>query len=489
MEYYFHSTPVPSDAYTAGLVAGIEAMEKRILEYRKEDKLPEDIIIEGEEIARERYLKFVIKGKEYQDGESYYTMYTNKELEIKVEQIDTVAKDLSGIAWKLVGNKITSDKDDPTILRLEVKKSNLPKSNNELLVLDGAGNKISKLKIQTYWGPEIMFDESSTFNGEYLFDHGYEFNPLVADHESFSIGPNNNTYYAPVLGILQGRQATIRVNVKHLKSEANKDPNFSVVIKPELPGKIQIDGQDSLVLNANTLGSIKTIIVQAIDEIDRGNLTSMKIIAYLPSTGEQVGMMEYYCAEREKKEVDLIFVKFSDEKVYPNYLVTSTLETFLEDQSMNQLFLDFDFIEWKHNSALTTTKVQKWNKQQILDSLNKEYFKGKNLINYGNNKNYYYVTNLVIKTSSSSNLGAFHYTGDPGGVQMKYQTTAHGETAEEAAAHEFGHWLGLPHTWGTSKNVRVIVNTTQGGTQDNFMDYKIRRKKWFKHQLLKHNHK
>ncbi len=41
MEYYFHSTPVPSDAYTAGLVAGIEAMQKRILE--PEEPVPKAI--------------------------------------------------------------------------------------------------------------------------------------------------------------------------------------------------------------------------------------------------------------------------------------------------------------------------------------------------------------------------------------------------------------------------------------------------------------
>jgi len=42
-------------------------------------------------------------------------------------------------------------------------------------------------------------------------------------------------------------------------------------------------------------------------------------------------------------------------------------------------------------------------------------------------------------------------------VQMKYLTTAHGETAEEATTHELGHWQGLPHTWDKNSHVTVII--------------------------------
>ena len=46
MEFYFRSSPIPTDAYTQGLLAGIEAIEKKILESREneKEKLPDDVV-------------------------------------------------------------------------------------------------------------------------------------------------------------------------------------------------------------------------------------------------------------------------------------------------------------------------------------------------------------------------------------------------------------------------------------------------------------
>ncbi len=46
MEFYFRNSPVPTDAYTEGLLAGIAAMEKKILENREKEKskFPDDVV-------------------------------------------------------------------------------------------------------------------------------------------------------------------------------------------------------------------------------------------------------------------------------------------------------------------------------------------------------------------------------------------------------------------------------------------------------------
>ena len=46
LEFYFRNSPIPSNAYTSGLLAGIAAMEKKILENRanEKEKLPDDVV-------------------------------------------------------------------------------------------------------------------------------------------------------------------------------------------------------------------------------------------------------------------------------------------------------------------------------------------------------------------------------------------------------------------------------------------------------------
>ncbi|MCF6352193.1 MAG: hypothetical protein L3J06_04190, partial [Cyclobacteriaceae bacterium] len=447
-----------------------------------------EVVTDGSK--KDSYLKFIIDDVDYQNGDSYYTMYTKKNLKITVEQTDTIKRDLSGIKWELEGEEIASMKNEPTQLQFKVKKGNLPKSTNNLVVYDSNDKVISKLKIQTYQGPEIVFNEKQHYNGEYLFDEGFNFSTLVGDYETINIGSKNKTYYAPVLGIVNGNNATIRINVKQLKAAANKDPNFKLIIKPEIEDIISIDNSDSLVLDANTLNSTKSIIIKALKSINGTTLSSMKIYAYLLSTGEKVGMMEYYCADRIKKTVNLIYVQFSNENEEPESLDTSvgTFETYLEDQSMNQLFLDFDVNSYHHQSRFNTEDLKGISQEQILDSLNVEYFGNIDPpAKYGTELDYFYVTNLDIKKTESTYLAAFHWVNAPGGVQVKFRSSTSGESRHGAATHEFGHWLGLPHTFEIGKGKytsKKLVDGTQGATSDNFMDYKVQRKKWFKFQLL-----
>jgi len=101
---------------------------------------------------------------------------------------------------------------------------------------------------------------------------------------------------------------------------------------------------------------------------------------------------------------------------------------------------------------------------------------------------YYFITNL-----DRGDVGGFHQTGDAGGVQTLWKGSAIGETQEEVTAHELGHWQGLPHTFrvfSATGDVQTIpapflwVTENEKGTRDNFMDYSVIRKTWFKFHLL-----
>lgn len=100
-------------------------------------------------------------------------------------------------------------------------------------------------------------------------------------------------------------------------------------------------------------------------------------------------------------------------------------------------------------------------------------------------KDYYFVTNIVRMQGEETGLGGVHYTGSNGGFHVKMEV----ETIEkpvELATHEFGHWIGLPHTFESNTNI-PLIDITHGATKSNFMDYNVNRKTWFKVHLTNTN--
>ena len=153
---------------------------------------------------------------------------------------------------------------------------------------------------------------------------------------------------------------------------------------------------------------------------------------------------------------------------------------------MQQLFLDLnvDSVHCK-SKKLKLTDVNTLTNEQILDSLNLEKFGRKQPLGFSSVFNYFYITNLQKHDAQANTyLGGFHWVGDQGGVQVKYQVSSLGESAEEQTTHEFGHWIGFPHTWKKNGFINVVIEPNQAGTKDNFMDYNIKRKKFLKIQLL-----
>lgn len=87
-----------------------------------------------------------------------------------------------------------------------------------------------------------------------------------------------------------------------------------------------------------------------------------------------------------------------------------------------------------------------------------------------------FMVNKNIKSIKDDERGGFHKTGGIGGVILKSSLDS-----AEAIAHELGHWLDLRHT----KDEGTPTSIPESQTQNNFMDYNIKRKSWFRHQLDK----
>jgi hypothetical protein len=286
------------------------------------------------------------------------------------------------------------------------------------------------------------------------------------------------------MGLCKNQSEKIRVNIDNFDKNSIEDLDFKIIIKPEQPNKIKLNNLDSLILDNSQIIGLNFLEITAIDYIDGDNLKPMKIFVYVQSTHEKIGQIEYFCAQKKVKKVTLIYTKFMDENSFPSYFTPESLEQYNNNNSMNQLFLDIEIDTFQFKSTYSTSDLIGWTNKNIIDSLNIDFFGNKEPANFSKSHDYFYITNLDIKKPNGNYLGGFHYTGGQGGVQVKFRNSAIGESAEEMTTHEFGHWLGLPHTWNKNAYIKVEVQSSESLTKDNFMDYYVLRKKWLKLQLL-----
>lgn len=290
-------------------------------------------------------------------------------------------------------------------------------------------------------------------------------------------------FTTPVLGLNLNQTADINISKKDFPGFAKDDENFKVVIKASQDGFVKINGVDSLVLDANAFNNLSGITIKSEKVL---GASPLHIYAYIPAINKKIGLLEYYCRAKEVRTVHLIYVRFKDESLYPS-LDHNKLQSFLKTYSMNQLFLEMTVDTVHLGSSYKTTDFGGKNSAYILQLLKTEKY-GYMGFPAGIEVDYYFITNL-----DRGDVGGFHLTGDAGGVQTLWKGSAVGETQEEVTAHELGHWQGLPHTFRVFSirgEVQTIpapfpwVTENEKGTNDNFMDYGVRRKTWFKFQML-----
>jgi hypothetical protein len=441
-------------------------------------------------------IKFVAFGKDFENKETLATMFTNKDLLIKIIVTDTINKiDLGKVKYFLDKKELTiTQKDKDYFVNIKADKTTLKEGKNELKILE-ADKILSKLIIATYFPPTIEFERGDNFTGDYLFDKGYEQTSLKSGvyYETFKVGKRQEDYYTPVLGLNKDKTAILKVNLNNFDRIAEKDPVFKLIIKPYVENKVEINDK-ILVLDAISLIKLEKLKIYSNGAINETTLTPMLIDFHIESTGEKVGQLEYFCAEKITKKVNLIYTKFDGETSYPNYFSDESLKSYLNTKSMNQLFLNFEIVSTYFASRNKSEYYQGRSSEFILSIFDYEYFLNPAIIKNAG-EDYFYVTNLIRMKTEGEALGGVHNLGKSGGFQVKVEDLG-GQSSEELTAHEFGHWINIPHTFEDKdkdgiKKIPVlpfiIIHPTQGESKENFMDYNIQRKSWFKLQLLNYN--
>ena len=423
-------------------------------------------------------LKFIVDNEEYDDHSTIYAMIDSGELSISMKTNKENTFMDEEIIWLFNNKEIARGKNlkqiklTTTGLKEKVYKLTLKKENKE----------IAYLKIDLYNTPLLKFESSNRYNQSFLFDNEFEKHKMNRiDYEKLS---TFNDYRIPVLAVERDKLVELKINIQGLPN-ISKIKDFEIIIEEEsLKKKVFIDNNINGVLKikAPNISNNFTII-----RLRMTDYTNFREPTYLIAKYKNkiIGKLKVYCYKPMNKKLQIVFVKWGDD----NYrkIDIKEMENYLKNKSLNQLFINIDvnINNLDLNNVADKTFTQNIDKlisnytspniegKQLLDLLLEKYDKNYEKLQ---NTDIFFILNKNISLSDDNELGGYHYIGGIGGVLFNHDSSPH-----ENIAHELGHWLGLEHTWkeGTPKTI------PKGQTQNNFMDYFIKRKSWFEFQLNK----
>ena len=423
-------------------------------------------------------LKFIVDNEEYDDHSTIYAMIDSGELSISMKTNKENTFMDEEIIWLFNNKEIARGKNlkqiklTTTGLKEKVYKLTLKKENKE----------IAYLKIDLYNTPLLKFESSNRYNQSFLFDNEFEKNKINGiDYDKLS---TFNDYRIPVLAVERDKLVELKINIQGLPN-ISKIKDFEIIIEEEsLKKKVLIDNNINGVLKikAPNISNNFTII-----RLRMTDYTNFREPTYLIAKYKNkiIGKLKVYCYKPMNKKLQIVFVKWGDD----NYrkIDIKEMENYLKNKSLNQLFINIDvnINNLDLNNVADKTFTQNIDKlisnytssniegKQLLDLLLEKYDKNYEKLQ---NTDIFFILNKNIFLSDDNELGGYHYIGKTGGVLFNHDSSPH-----ENIAHELGYWLGLEHTWkeGTPETI------PKGQTQNNFMDYFIKRKSWFEFQLNK----
>ena len=423
-------------------------------------------------------LKFIVDNEEYDDHSTIYAMIDSGELSISMKTNKENTFMDEEIIWLFNNKEIARGKNlkqiklTTTGLKEKVYKLTLKKENKE----------IAYLKIDLYNTPLLKFESSNRYNQSFLFDNEFEKNKINGiDYDKLS---TFNDYRIPVLAVERDKLVELKINIQGLPN-ISKIKDFEIIIEEEsLKKKVLIDNNINGVLKikAPNISNNFTII-----RLRMTDYTNFREPTYLIAKYKNkiIGKLKVYCYKPMNKKLQIVFVKWGND----NYrkIDIKEMENYLKNKSLNQLFINIDvnINNLDLNNVADKTFTQNIDKlisnytssniegKQLLDLLLEKYDKNYEKLQ---NTDVFFILNKNIFLSDDNELGGYHYIGKIGGVLFNHDSSPH-----ENIAHELGHWLGLEHTWkeGTPETI------PKGQTQNNFMDYFIKRKSWFEFQLNK----
>ena len=413
-------------------------------------------------------IQFIYENKDYKSSSTIFAMIDSDDLDISIMSKRN-SEILNGELTWFFNKKELQKGNSLTSIKLSTK--NL-KNKTYDLVVKKYNKELAKLKIKFYNTPILKFELPDNYDQSFLFDNEFVKNKIVAkDYELLS---TIKDYRVPVLAASKDKIVNLNLNINGVPRNIK---DFEITIKEDNTSNIMFINGSNVVKMNNIKGNISFKITKN---------TNFRKPIYLNALYQNkiIGKLKIYSYPIINKNVQLVYIKWNNTDNHFD-INEKELEKYLQNKSLNQLFLNINIppslkIDLSNNHQLSNQlnelieNFQDANKEgaKMLDIFYDEYNKIKTI----DSDDVLFMVNKNIKSIKDDERGGFHKTGGIGGVILKSSLDS-----AEAIAHELGHWLDLRHT----KDEGTPTSIPESQTQNNFMDYNIKRKSWFRHQLDK----
>ena len=413
-------------------------------------------------------IQFIYENKDYKSSSTIFAMIDSDDLDISIMSKRN-SEILNGELTWFFNKKELQKGNSLTSIKLSTK--NLKNKTYDLVVKKD-NKELAKLKIKFYNTPILKFELPDNYDQSFLFDNEFVKNKIVAkDYELLS---TIKDYRVPVLAASKDKIVNLNLNINGVPRNIK---DFEITIKEDNTSNIMFINGSNVVKMNNIKGNISFKITKN---------TNFRKPIYLNALYQNkiIGKLKIYSYPIINKNVQLVYIKWNNTDNHFD-INEKELEKYLQNKSLNQLFLNINIppslkIDLSNNHQLSNQlnelieNFQDANKEgaKMLDIFYDEYNKIKTI----DSDDVLFMVNKNIKSIKDDETGGFHKTGGIGGVILKSSLDS-----AEAIAHELGHWLDLRHT----KDEGTPTSIPESQTQNNFMDYNIKRKSWFRHQLDK----
>jgi hypothetical protein len=352
------------------------------------------------------------------------------------------AKGLVKCNW-FIKNKLTKSNSDSC--RVQINN----KGNIKIVVKDSLNYELSQFTLNIYdEKPEFKWRKvnESAYTGEYGFDNFYDTYPVLKTNANYyTLQVNGKTVYVPWLTAMKSEPVTVKIKIDNITNFKKDSTAYLRFISPTSITTVLNNGRTDNKLTAKDL-----LTAQEYELKITANTTEIfnnRFVYIIDQINDTIGKIAVVCKENTPKNLRVIYIK--DPKVRrTNNMNITTLQTFLNNNSYNQVFINWTVQHFPASDTLVVPDsiskiIRRSGDPTVAYTELTALFQNKTGINVKGptigTDFYLFLTSYNLSSPTTNKWKGFAKRGTSTGVFL----TDLGN--EPIAAHELGHCFGLLH--------------------------------------------